>query len=266
MFLFINTATTRKELVLFEKGRILISKTWTQRFKEAEKVAPLLKLMLEKTEATWADLKRIYVVTGPGGFTALRVGITVANTLAFLLKIPVYALNTFQYWQMRNQSIGADVNVLIEAGLNKVYWHNPLKQESRLVEFNHLIMKNPPTTTPDGAWRASLIRGARKKQGQTRLPVALRLQPIGGQALWEPLGSDPVSSGFFIGELGEDKIKKLQKAGANWWTKKQTLSLPKALLINLVGNNDRCSLLNLKPAKTAQPFYLQEPKITKGKQ
>ncbi|MBI2019279.1 hypothetical protein HYS95_01250 [Candidatus Daviesbacteria bacterium] len=37
----------------------------------------------------WRDLEGIEVETGPGSFTGLRVGVSVANALGFALGIPV---------------------------------------------------------------------------------------------------------------------------------------------------------------------------------
>lgn len=40
-------------------------------------------------KVNWKDLEGIEVETGPGSFTGLRVGVSVANTLGFALGIPV---------------------------------------------------------------------------------------------------------------------------------------------------------------------------------
>lgn len=45
--------------------------------------------VLEKAGLKFADLEEITVDTGPGSFTGLRVGVSVANALAYSLGIPV---------------------------------------------------------------------------------------------------------------------------------------------------------------------------------
>lgn len=56
---------------------------------KAQNVLPLVDKILKKHSLKPTDLTAIRVNTGPGSFTGLRVGITVANALAWVLKIPV---------------------------------------------------------------------------------------------------------------------------------------------------------------------------------
>lgn len=48
-----------------------------------------LQQSLEKNSKTWEDLEAILVFRGPGSYTSLRIGLTVANTLAEALNIPI---------------------------------------------------------------------------------------------------------------------------------------------------------------------------------
>lgn len=50
---------------------------------------PLIKKMLKKNNLNYKDLSQIEVETGPGSFTGLKVGVSVANALGFSLGIPV---------------------------------------------------------------------------------------------------------------------------------------------------------------------------------
>ena len=45
--------------------------------------------ILKKEKVSLKDLQAILVCTGPGTFTGLRAGITVGNTLAWVLNIPI---------------------------------------------------------------------------------------------------------------------------------------------------------------------------------
>lgn len=49
----------------------------------------LISKVLKQNKIEIKDLTGIEVNTGPGSFTGLRVGISIANTFSYLLKIPV---------------------------------------------------------------------------------------------------------------------------------------------------------------------------------
>lgn len=53
----------------------------------------LIEKLLKENNLSLIDLAGIEVNTGPGSFTGLRVGISIANTLGTFLKIPINELN-----------------------------------------------------------------------------------------------------------------------------------------------------------------------------
>jgi tRNA threonylcarbamoyladenosine biosynthesis protein TsaB len=52
-------------------------------------VLPMIIGLLEKNNLAFQDLSEIEVVTGPGSFTGLRVGVAIANALSYSLNIPI---------------------------------------------------------------------------------------------------------------------------------------------------------------------------------
>ncbi len=57
--------------------------------KKAQIVLPLIERILKRKNLKLKDISEIKINPGPGSFTGIRVGLTVANTLGFLLKIPI---------------------------------------------------------------------------------------------------------------------------------------------------------------------------------
>lgn len=57
--------------------------------KKAQIVLPMIEEVLKKNKLSLEDLSLIEVNEGPGSFTGLRVGVSVANALGFALKIPI---------------------------------------------------------------------------------------------------------------------------------------------------------------------------------
>ena len=88
MELFIDT-TERGKLVF---GLIHDRKTVTKQFgveKLSESLLIFLKKFLQTNKVKLADLEKIRVNPGPGGFASTRTGVATANALAYALGIPV---------------------------------------------------------------------------------------------------------------------------------------------------------------------------------
>ncbi len=56
---------------------------------KAQAVLPMIEKLLIDHKLTVKDLSEIKVNAGPGSFTGLRVGVSIANALGYLLKIPI---------------------------------------------------------------------------------------------------------------------------------------------------------------------------------
>lgn len=85
--LIIDTSESKEvkiELRMGLKHIILVSEKL-----KSQNTLPLIKKALRINKLSLKDISEIKVKTGPGSFTGLRVGIAIANSLAFLLKIPV---------------------------------------------------------------------------------------------------------------------------------------------------------------------------------
>ncbi len=59
------------------------------RQEKAQKLLPFINEILKKEGKKIKEIKEIEVNTGPGSFTGLRVGVSVANALGWTLDIPV---------------------------------------------------------------------------------------------------------------------------------------------------------------------------------
>lgn len=79
------------------RGVIVRHKKVAARFQQEEKLLKSIDGLLRSAQADTAALAGIVAVTGPGSFSSLRIGMTVANTLAWSLDIPVVGLKKGEY-------------------------------------------------------------------------------------------------------------------------------------------------------------------------
>lgn len=78
-------------------GVLVYAKKINGQFIQAEKLLPELEKVLQKNKVKLENLSGVAVVKGPGGFTAIRIGVNTANTLAYALNIPVVGLLTKEF-------------------------------------------------------------------------------------------------------------------------------------------------------------------------
>lgn len=83
--LVISTATEEPTVLLLdhqqEKARAIIP----GKQQEAAEMLPKIEKMMKKVGWTWTHISRIGVVRGPGSFTSVRIGVTVAAAAAYAL-------------------------------------------------------------------------------------------------------------------------------------------------------------------------------------
>lgn len=97
IILTIRTDKPEAEMGLFENDKKLAYQKWEAHRQLADTIHQKLDKILNQLSIGLEDIDGIVVFKGPGSFTGLRIGITVANTLAYAQNIPIVA-KTRQDW------------------------------------------------------------------------------------------------------------------------------------------------------------------------
>lgn len=93
MKLYIDTSSNQQTIVrLGDQELKRDSSTW-----HSQLVLPMLEELLATSHQPLATISEIEVNPGPGSFTGLRVGVSIANALGYALKVPV---NGKRPWEM----------------------------------------------------------------------------------------------------------------------------------------------------------------------
>jgi tRNA threonylcarbamoyladenosine biosynthesis protein TsaB len=89
LILTIRTDKPEAEIGLYQDETQLAYVTWQADRKLAETLHQRLRALLEEHSYSFAALGGVVVFKGPGSFTGLRIGISVANALADGFTIPI---------------------------------------------------------------------------------------------------------------------------------------------------------------------------------
>lgn len=100
LILTIRTDKPEAELGLYDDDRQLKYETWLAHRELAETIHTKVNELLKDQQKTLANIQGIVVFKGPGSFTGLRIGVTVANALAYSLAVPIVATEN-QDWLER---------------------------------------------------------------------------------------------------------------------------------------------------------------------
>lgn len=102
MQLIINSTTPQdSRVILLKKSRVFAKKVPFRNGKRGDILSVIDSLLVSK-KSKIQEVKGIVVVTGPGHFSYLRTGISIANALGWVLGIPVVGLTTNQFLSDRD--------------------------------------------------------------------------------------------------------------------------------------------------------------------
>lgn len=87
----------------------------------AEAIVPLLDALLKDAGAGRGSLKRIAVTVGPGSFTGLRVGLSLARGIALGLGIPALGISVFEAIREAAGPHGEPLAIALDARREEVY-------------------------------------------------------------------------------------------------------------------------------------------------
>lgn len=89
MILHIDTKDQKATKVLLKKDGNIVESLSEENKYGSQVLLPLINKILKKNKLGYKDIKGIEVETGPGSFTGLRVGVSVANAMGYSLGITV---------------------------------------------------------------------------------------------------------------------------------------------------------------------------------
>lgn len=93
IILTIRTDSPISELGLYDNDKQIAYMKWEADRKLAETINTKIKKLLDINHVELTQLEGVLAYKGPGSFTGLRIGLSVANALAQGLNIPIVSTN-----------------------------------------------------------------------------------------------------------------------------------------------------------------------------
>ncbi len=120
LLLAIDTASQMPSLALYDGERVLAEETWRSANSHTVELMPSLVRMLERQRVSPAELRGIAVALGPGSFTGLRIGLSLAKGLALTLAIPLIGIPTLYALVYAQERPRGPVCAVLQAGRGRV--------------------------------------------------------------------------------------------------------------------------------------------------
>ena len=115
--LCIDTAYKYLTCALIKNDEVLASFSNECFKRQSEEVFAALDEVFKKANVERKDLDSICVAEGPGSYTGVRIGMTIAKTIGELFKIDVYTISTLRLYASNLEN----TMVLMDARANRAY-------------------------------------------------------------------------------------------------------------------------------------------------
>ncbi|WP_321283659.1 tRNA (adenosine(37)-N6)-threonylcarbamoyltransferase complex dimerization subunit type 1 TsaB [uncultured Vibrio sp.] len=129
--LAIDTATENCSVALLVNDQV-ISRSEVAPRDHTKKVLPMVDEVLKEAGLTLQELDALAFGRGPGSFTGVRIGIGIAQGLAFGAELPMIGVSTLAAMAQASYRLhgSTDVAVAIDARMSEVYWARYSRQEN----------------------------------------------------------------------------------------------------------------------------------------
>ncbi|MEG0826568.1 MAG: tRNA (adenosine(37)-N6)-threonylcarbamoyltransferase complex dimerization subunit type 1 TsaB [Bacilli bacterium] len=143
---FIDSATSLATLALLKDEKIIEKIVITSSNDLSTTIFEFIEKLFFKNNIVPADIDCIYISIGPGSFTGIRIGVTIAKTFAWARKIKIITLSSLEI--MATTSSNSKYNIpIIDARRGYVYagiYDNNMNNimEDQYIKLDDLVKKN----------------------------------------------------------------------------------------------------------------------------
>jgi tRNA threonylcarbamoyladenosine biosynthesis protein TsaB len=129
MLLAVDTSTAQVGLAIYDGSQVISEYAWRSSQRHTVELAPAIFDVLKRCGLTMDNIQGLGVALGPGSFTSLRVGLSLAKGLALSRHLPLIGIPTLDILAAAQPSSRLPLIVAIQAGRGRfaVGWYKSSK-------------------------------------------------------------------------------------------------------------------------------------------
>lgn len=120
MLLAIDTSTAQMGVALIDGEQLTVETIWSSRVHHTVELAPAVAELMQRAGASMTDLKAVGVAVGPGSFTALRVGLSLAKGLALARRLAIFGVPTLDILAAGQPPSDLPLAAVLQAGRARI--------------------------------------------------------------------------------------------------------------------------------------------------
>ncbi|WP_271005621.1 tRNA (adenosine(37)-N6)-threonylcarbamoyltransferase complex dimerization subunit type 1 TsaB [Listeria seeligeri] len=121
MILGMDTSSDTMTIALFDNDAVIGEYTTNLKKNHSVRLLPAIAALMEECGVKPANLEKIAVAKGPGSYTGLRIGVTVAKTMAWDAGIPLVGISSLALLAENGLYFSGKVVALMDARRGNVY-------------------------------------------------------------------------------------------------------------------------------------------------
>ena len=121
IWLGIETSNSPLSVALVKDGQVLAEIVQNTKLTHSLTAMPAIEELFQKVNIEPAEIDAIAVAEGPGSYTGIRIGVTIAKTLAWTLKKPLVGVSSLKLLASNAQLFNGTICSLFDARRNNAY-------------------------------------------------------------------------------------------------------------------------------------------------
>ncbi len=119
--LAIDTSNAVMSVAFVEGGVVRGELTTNVKKDHSSRLMPAIQSLLGNCGITPSELEAIAIAKGPGSYTGVRIGVTVAKTIAWTLQIPIFGVSSLAVLAANGKYFGGFIMPLFDARRGQIY-------------------------------------------------------------------------------------------------------------------------------------------------